>query len=364
MLSKLLSAMDRNNFTCEVVSLTGRGEVADKIEQSGIPVTTLGMRAGLPDPRGILRLARHLKSRKADVVQTWMYHADLIGGIAGRLAGRLPLAWNIRHSDFKPGEFRRTTLLTVSACARLSRSLPTRIICCAEAARTTHIAFGYDASKMIVIPNGFDLSAFHADTTAYQSVRRELNLPETVRLIGLAGRFHPQKDHPGFIRAAGLLVRRFSEVSNAPHFVLCGGDVTPQNATLQSAIAETGVPEQFHLLGRRDDIPRLMAGFDVYCSSSSNGEGFPNVVGEAMACGVPCVVTDVGDSAVVVGETGLVVPPEQPDTLAEALYRLLSEAGLERVRRTQAARKRVEENFALPLIARRYENLYREMGAL
>src|SRR6185503_9929721 len=130
-------------------------------------------------------------------------------------------------------------------------------------------------------------------------------------LIGLVGRFDPQKDHRNFIAAAAILHRSCPDV----HFLLCGDNVTWENAKLRGWIEETGLRKQYRLVGRRQDMARLTAALDIGTSSSSYGEGFPNVIGEAMSCGVPCVVTDIGDSALIVGQTGRVVPAQNPEAL-------------------------------------------------
>jgi len=353
MLYKLLARMKRERFHNTVIVLAQNGSVGEKIQALGIPVHALNMRRGAPNPMAVLKLARWLRKLNPQVIQTWMYHADLLGGLTNQLATRAPLAWGIRHSNLDPQHNKRGTLLVAKACARLSRKLPARIVCNSEAACANHIAFGYDASKMLVIPNGFDLSTFQPNPEARLSVRRELGLPEQSMLIGLVGRFDPQKDHRNFIEAAGLLHKNFADA----HFVLCGEGITQENEPLMSWMKAAALEENCHLLGRRDDVPRLLAAFDI-ATSSSLGEAFPNVIGEAMACGVPCVVTNAGDSAMIVGSTGRIVPVQNVAALAEAWRELLSLNEEERARLGQAARARVQEHFDLEVIARRYEELY------
>ena len=356
MLYKLLSAMEREAFEPLVVSLTDIGPVGEKIRALGVPVRALGMRRGVPDPRGVWRLVRLLKRQRPYLVQTWMYHADLLGGLAARLAGRgIPVVWGIHHSNLDPKGNKRTTIWTARVCARLSHRLPSRIVCCSEASRQVHAALGYAPQKMVVIPNGFDLSAFRPDPSARESVRRELGVAADALLIGLVGRFDPQKDHSNFVAAAALLSAAYPEA----HFLLCGDGVNWDNQKLAGWIEEAGLRKRFHLLGRREDMPRLTAALDI-ASSSSYGEGFPNVIGEAMACGVPCAVTDVGDSAFIVGDTGLVVPPRDPEALAQAWKKLIDMGQEGRQRLGGAARKRILENFNLPDIIARYEALYKE----
>lgn len=358
MLYKLLSQMDRTAFAAEVIPLADVGSLDKKIRALGVPVRTLGMRPGVPNPWGVHRLARWLRRDPPDLIQTWMYHADLIGGLAAKLAGGIPVAWNIRHSDLDANAIKRSTYWTVKACAGLSRWLPTRIVCCAELARRVHTDFGYVGEKIVVIPNGFDLTDFRPDPAARLSVRQELGIAKEALIIGLVGRFHPLKDHGNFIDAAARLHSELPEI----HFLLCGDDVTPENTELAQWIAARGIGERCHLLGQRDDIPRINAALDVACSSSYS-EGFSNVIGEAMACGVPCVVTDVGDSALIVGDTGRVVPPKNPRALADAWRELIKMCPEKRSLLGAAARHRIGERFSLRAIAARYEELYEEIAA-
>ncbi|MDQ6732710.1 MAG: glycosyltransferase, partial [Nitrospirota bacterium] len=358
MLYKFLSRMDKTRFTAQVVSMIDLGPFSGRIQELGVPMLSLGMRRGSPNPIGIVRLVRWLRQTRPDVIQTWMYHADLVGGLAAKLAGGIPVAWNIRHTEFSAHDSRRLTVYTMRMCARLSRWFPTRIVCCSEASREVHTKLGYAAEKMIVIPNGMDLAAFRPDAAARDSVRKELNLSPDAVIIGIAGRFDPQKDHRNFIEAAALIHREGIDA----HFLFCGDDMTWENAQLTSWFHGTGIRERSHLLGHRDDMPRLTAAFDIACVSSSS-EGFPNVIGEAMSCEIPCVVTDVGDSALIVGQTGRVVPPRDAKALADGL-RGLVELGRDGRRHIGiAARQRIREHYDLPDIVRRYENLYVELAS-
>ncbi len=356
MLLRLLSRFDREMFACHVISLTSVGSLGQQIVQLGIPVTALGMRRGVPPSWHFLKLVRVLREQAPDLVQTWMYHADLLGSLAAMLARVGPVVWSIRHTDLDPQANKRTTVWVARICASLSHSLPKRIVTCSEISRRAHVQVGYAGSKMVVIPNGFDTSVFKPDPAARASVRRELGLPDDALLIGLFGRFHPQKDHHNFVRAAALVRAQFSDV----HFLLCGEGITWRNVVLAEWIRASGASASFHLLGQRDDMPRLNAALDI-AVLSSRSEGFPNVVGEAMACGVPCVVTDAGGTAELVGETGIVVPPRDPEALAAGLVRLI-EAGPEiRAQVGAAARQRIEHKFGLDVVVARYQTLYQEL---
>lgn len=356
MLYKLLSVWDRDRDRIEVISLTDVGAIGDRIRDLNVSVRALGMRRGRLGITKLFRLGRWLLQSSPDVVQTWMYHADLVGGLAAKFSGGFPVVWGIRNSTLGQ-QTRKSTFLTVKLCARLSRWLPTKIVSCSVVSRGIHERMGYNPEKMLVIPNGFDLSSFKPNDEARFSVRNELNLSQDAVLIGFVARFDPQKDHKNFIAATRRVVARHDRV----HFVLCGEGVDDTNPHLSRWIQECGVIGRFHLLGRRDDVVRVTASLDIATCPSAYGEAFPNVVGEAMATGVPCVVTDVGDSAFIVGDTGQVVPPRQPEMLAEALNWMIELGAEGRTELGAKARRRIQENFDLSVVRDRYAALYREV---
>ncbi|MDO8311687.1 MAG: glycosyltransferase, partial [Sideroxyarcus sp.] len=319
MLLKLLERLDRQRFSPHVISLTTLGEIGPRIAALGISVEAIDMKPGLPSPLGFLHLVRQIKRVKPDVVHTWLYHADLLGGLAARLAGVSAIGWCIRNSNLDKDKTKLSTRAVVRLCASISSWVPSQILSCSEEARQVHVALGYAAEKMRVVPNGFDLARFKQDGDARSAVRAELGIADSTPLVGLIGRFDPQKNHAGFFEAAGILSRQMPHV----HFVLAGRGIEHNNIALMQSINKAGVLANTHLLGLRDDVPRLMAALDVL-ASSSYGEAFPNVLGEAMACGVPCAVTDVGDSAYIVGDTGCVVASGDMRGLAAALEELLA----------------------------------------
>ena len=358
MLLKLLERLDRKRFSAQVISLTTLGEIGPRISALGIPVEAIGMMPGLPSPMAFFRLVREIKRVKPDVVHTWLYHADLLGGLAARLAGVSAIGWCIRNSNLDKDKTRLATRIVVRLCASLSSWVPTKILSCSEEARRIHVALGYAAEKMQVVPNGFDLTRFKPDDAARSAVRAELGIADSTPLVGLIGRFDPQKNHAGFFAAAGVLYRQMPHV----HFVLAGRSIEQNNATLMQAINKAGVLANTHLLGLRDDVPRLMAALDVL-TSSSYGEAFPNVLGEAMACGVPCAVTDVGDSAYIVGDTGRVVASGDMTGLAAALENLLALPPDEKASLGELARARVAAHFEINGVVRQYEDFYEALSA-
>ncbi|OQW92463.1 MAG: hypothetical protein BWK78_01675 [Thiotrichaceae bacterium IS1] len=358
MLLKLLSHLNRSMFEPTVISLAsyGEGEIAQQIESLGILVHFIGMKPGQFSFSGFLCLVQLLQKLKPDLLQGWMYHGNLAVSFSNFfLQKRVPVLWNIRQSIYDLRDEKRSTANIIKVGAWFSKRT-TKIICNSKISAKQHESLSYIKERMVIIPNGFDTNVFYPSMTAYIQLRQELDLPENAFLIGLIGRYHPMKDHANFLQATAHLLTIYPNI----HFVLAGTGIELSNLELLKMVNELRLIEAVHLLGRRNDLPYITAGLDI-ASSSSYGEGFPNVVGEAMSCGVPCVVTDVGDSAWIIGNTGKVVPPRNPIALANA-WRELIEMGTEGRRQLgEQARQRVIENFSLDAIVCQYEMLYEQV---
>lgn len=352
-LAKLVERSNSTRLRHVVVSLKEPGSIGQRIAEHGVPVLTLGMASGVTRPGAFIRLVATLRREAPNVVQTWLYHADLLGLLAAKPL-RIPVIWNLRSSS-PLTDLRPSTARVAHACARLSR-FPNAVVTNSEAAKGMHARLGYRPKEWLVIPNGFDVDRFAPDAAAYADVRLELGLPANTILIGLIARHDPLKDHATFLRAAGM-PRTVPE----PHFVLVGSGVTHENAPLRELIANEGIGNRVHLLGERTDIPRLTAALDI-ATSSSSGESFSNVIGEAMACTVPCVVTDVGDSATIVGETGRVVPSRDAAALATAWQELIDLGSICRQALGRQARARISARYGLDSVVSRYEELYERMA--
>jgi glycosyltransferase involved in cell wall biosynthesis len=354
MLARLVGGVDRSRIDNVVISLGTTGPIGLRIQQSGIPVHALDMKRGRPNPAALWRLAMLLRRLKPEVIQTWLYHADLVG-LIGRVASPgARVVWNIRCAELDPRDHPRLQPLLLRLLAMTSK-VPSAVVCNSVAGRRAHERLGYTPRRWCIIPNGFDTAAFRPEPEARRRLRHELGLPDNARLVGLLARFHPMKDHPTFLRAASAVARRQPDV----HFVAAGAGIA-ENEGLARLARELRIEPVMHLLPGRSDASDFLAGLDVAVSSSYS-EAFPNVVGEAMACGTPCVVTDVGDSATIVGESGIVVPPRSPGALADAILRLLDldRASLESLGR--AARERIVSEFSIERAAARYEALYTEL---
>jgi glycosyltransferase involved in cell wall biosynthesis len=358
-LHRLLSTMDRGMFQSSVISLTDDQPVGEMIRKIGVPVTALGFKPGTLNPLLAIRLRKQVIRCRPDLIQTWMYHSDLLGGLVARAAGSPPVVWGIRHTVTDSKSLKPATYLVANISAFFSHYLPQKIVCNAEAGRDTHIALGYDRAKMVVIGNGFDVSNFHPNPAARDDLRQELGIERNTILIGMGARFNPQKDHANFMQAASILKQDHNNI----HFILWGKDVDQQNQTLQTLIRSLNIEPCIHLLGLRVDAPSLFAALDVATLSSAYGEAFPQVVGEAMACGIPCVVTNVGDSATLVDDTGRVVPPRDYVALANAWAELLDLPESERLLLSSRARQRIIDCYSLKRMAESYSQLYRDIIA-
>jgi glycosyltransferase involved in cell wall biosynthesis len=357
MLSRFVARHEQSSFRHVVICLTGEGPTAVRIREAGVPLHILNLRPGLPSPLGIARIARLIRRERAVAVQTWLYHADLLGGLAARLAGRR-VAWGVHHSSLSSETTSRNVLLVARLCRLVARVVPSPIILCAESARRAHVDFGYPAKKTVVIPNGFDLDKFHPDPDTRASARMELGIGPSEVLIGIVGRFVPLKNHRLFVEAAARVASDHPQA----RFVMIGDGLEPGNAELKAWIAATGHADRFLLVGRRSDTPRLLNAMDVVALTSTT-EAFPLVIGEAMATAVPCVSTDVGDAALLIGDTGRLVPSGDAVALACAMSELITMPAEHRRKLGWRARQRMACEFEIGKIAERYEESWRSLAA-
>jgi glycosyltransferase involved in cell wall biosynthesis len=339
-----------------VVSLMDKGKYGPLLQAAGVSVHCLEMPQGKPTLVGMWRLWGLMRQHKPDAVQTWLYHADLLGGLVARLAGLRQIFWGIRHSNLTPGTVKRSTIVVAKLCARLSRQIPCRIVSCSAQAVKAHTAIGYDIGKFVVIPNGYDLSHYAPDQAARSRLRREWNMPHDTFVLGMVARFDLQKDHANLLAALGELKRSGCDFQ----CVLVGTGLERGNNQLMAWLQREDISDRVSLLGRRNDIPDVMNAIDLHVLSSL-GEAFPNVLAEAMACGTPCVTTDVGDAALIVGEHGWVVPAQDAKTLAAALIRAKTvwetDPAVWDFRRA-AARAHIAKHFSLEEMCARYDAVW------
>lgn len=356
MLKRLIESKPANIPETVVVTLTSLGVLGEAMRARGISVHTLKMLSFWHTLITLWRLIRLIRQSRPQIVQTWMYHADFIGGLAARLAGSCSVVWNVRSTAIPQGPLSATYWL-VRLCAICSYFIPDRIICCANSAKTAHIKLRYAAHKMTVIPNGYDFSAFEFNFNSRSKVRLELGLDDGNIVIGVVGRFDPLKDFQNFVAAAARMTSRRDNIK----FMMVGRGNEWSNDTLHGWIEKAGLVQSFCLAGQQTNITCFLSAMDIFCLSSAN-EAFPNVVVEAMAMGLPCVVTRAGDAADILGDDGFVVPTKDPIALAGALLRMCDLEPADRRIIGQKNAKKVREEYGIEKIRQRYEAIYDEFS--
>lgn len=321
MLKRLvLYSQAEDKFKHEVISLTDLGAIGHDLKIQGIPVHTLGMTSALSIVKIYFRLKKLLIQLKPDVVQTWMYHADFIGGLAAKSAGIEKIIWGVRTTDVSVGRSKATVVLR-KICAFLSYYVPTKIVCAAEAARVVHKQVGYDAQKMIVIPNGFDLDKVQATEQERIALRKELGISDDEIVIGSVGRFNAVKNQQLFVDVASILVKNNPKLK----FMLVGRDNNTKNAELMGWITSYNLIDKFLLLDQRSDVPICLKSMDIFCLHSKT-EGFPNVLGEAIILEKYVVSTNVGDvkylisEEFIVGSSSLMLAKKINDAISNREY--------------------------------------------
>lgn len=336
-----------------VISLRGEGKYGPLLQSAGIDVHCLHWNNIFSLLFGFFSLIKIIKSYEADVVQTWMYHADLLGGCAAYLSGVKKIFWGIRHSDLSHNDSKRITRIIAKVCAIMSNVIPTKIICCANKASEVHVNIGYKKNKIIVIPNGYDMSNMVVSTPSVQNVKNEMNIGNDF-VIGMVGRYHPQKDHANLLESLSYI----KEKGCSFVCVLVGNGMDINNSALKSKIEDLQLEDYIRLLGPRPDIPVIMNALDLHVLSSKSGEGFPNVVAEAMACGTQCVVTDVGDAKKIVGDLGWCVNSEDSRALGDAILDAYQEWGGDRLNwnaRSNRLEAEIEKKYSINLMVERYK---------
>jgi glycosyltransferase involved in cell wall biosynthesis len=353
-LVNLLTGMDRTQFSNEVVTLIEPGSMAQPLIAAGIPVMSLGMRRGRPSAAALWRLVRHVRATRPAILQTWLYHADLVGTAAAWIARSQYLAWNVRCTDMDRAGTERAIRRLVRVLAFLS-GVPDAIVVNSRSGQRDHEAMGYRAKNWISIPNGVDLERFHPRRAEQAALRTRLGLRADVMTIGFVGRDHPMKDVDTFLRAAAHLLKTGAHAQ----FLLCGDGFDAGNEKVARLIANLGLNGRIALLGRRPDVELIYPALDILTLCSIYGEGFPNVLCEAMACGVPCVATDIGDSAEIIGDCGIIVPTGDPEALAQG-WRTAVAQGIQTL--GGCSRSRATERYGIERMREQYQAFYRSLA--
>jgi glycosyltransferase involved in cell wall biosynthesis len=346
--------MNRGEFENEVITLLKPGPMAQTLAQAGIPVTSIDIRRHRPNPAALLPLIRHLRAKKPAILQTWLYHADFFGSIAARFAKPEHLVWNVRSSQIDHRGIRRSTRYLARLLAKLSR-WPDAIVVNSHDGQRYHEQIGYRPKQWVNIPNGVDLEHFRPRPEEQPILRARLGIPTDAAVIGFVARYHPMKDIETFLAAAS----RFQQDNGNVKFILCGDGLGPDNNELAGLIRSLKLERSTVLLGRRSDIELVYPALDLLTLCSIYGEGFPNVLCEAMACDVPCVTTKIGDSAEIIGDHGRIIPLRDPNALADAWRALIDNK--QRFGAGQI-RTHVTVHYSLKQMCAQYEALYRSLA--
>lgn len=357
MLFSLIANTNPDKIQAIVISLGDKGDLGKEFEILGIPVYELELNKFWPALRSVTTLKNILGAYKPDIIHTWMYHADFIGGIVGKILKTPKIIWHLHNSQF-PNE-KRFEFLSARIIrwinSRLSFFVPDVIVSCSTDAKAVHAKIGYKSKNFIVIPNGFDLSLYRYSVYEREKNRKVLGIPANSFVIGMVARFSPQKDYATFIKAAN----RFGKIYEDVFFVLIGKDVDWHNPFFTKHI-DFHMKVKFRLLGLRDDVSKLLSAMDIF-SLSSFVEAFPVVIGESMATEIPCVATDVGDVTFLIGDTGIVVPPKDIQKLIDAWEDMALLSLDQRKELGKKARTRIIQEFSIDDFCRRFENLYKSL---
>jgi glycosyltransferase involved in cell wall biosynthesis len=358
MLARLVDheRMQRGQVRSSVLSLMPPGPAGDRIRASGVPLRHCGLRRAIDLLPALARLRFIIGEQQPDLIMAWMYHAHLATRLATLLpSGHVPVIWNVRHSIDDLAQ-EKPVMRAIIRLAALFSSWPRAIIYNSHAAAEQHRRLGFHAEQQIVIPNGFDCDLFRPREGARDRLVQDYGIAPDALIVGMAARSHPMKDVPNLVEAVVRARERGTDV----HLLLTGQGMDSPTERLQHLLA--AIPADRLTLRSHDRaLAELLPGLDILVLPSAWGEGFPNILGEAMACGLPCIATDVGDSAWIVGEGGLIVPPRDPVRLAEAIMTMGKLGDNSRRRLGEAGRARVQDHFSMSQIAARYHQLYQDV---
>lgn len=338
-----------------VISLTAGGYYAKKLDQQGVPVVELQMEKTIISVfLGVLQLRYFLAQEKPEIVQTWMYHSDFLGGLVARFSGIRNVVWNVRESRPKLKNSSLTIWALTRFLALLSHAVPKRIVYCAATAQNDHEALGYNETKGVLIQNGYDPNAWKRSPEAREKVRAALGVGSTSVLIGLIARFHPRKNHVGFMKACQELLNLGLQFQ----VLLIGQGISERNLILSESIRVTNMKDHVSIMGEVSNISEIMSAIDILVLPSLEGEGFPNVVAETMLNETPCVVSSSGDSSHIVARNGWVFPVGSQSHLVDSLRIAITTPLPHRRSMGKKARASIVRTFSQEKMLQKYQNLY------
>jgi glycosyltransferase involved in cell wall biosynthesis len=338
----LAKGLHRQGHEVLVATFYQAGALAEELDSGGVRRIALDKRGRWDVLSFLVRLRRLLVRERPDVLYSYLGLPNILSALLVRTISGARLVWGVRASNVDLSRYDWFVRFAFLLECRLSR-IPNLIIANSNAGKNYHAEKGFPPDKVVVIPNGIDVNRFRPNLAARAKFRTEWKIKDGEILIGLVARLDPMKDHASFLQAAAIVRERRVDV----RFV-CIGDGEPRyRANLKQMASDLGLGEAIIWTGVQTDMNTVLNGLDIACSSSSDGEGFSNVVAEAMACCIPCVVTDVGDSAAIVGDTGIVVPTSSPQALADAWQRKLADLETAPRQDAERARRRIVESFSV-----------------
>lgn len=361
MLCKLLETMDKNRFQSAVISLMPGGEVDKRLMDAGIPIFRLAMqRNSIPSAQTVLNLRKYTRAFDPDIIQGWTYHGDLAALLSKVLlklqwstSKKRVVIWNIRHSLSDLNNERKMTRVLIRVASRLSRHIDC-IISNSRLSIRQHCDIGYCEKGFNLIPNGFDCDRFKPSEETRNQVRTKYKIPYNGIVIGMVARLHPMKGHTIFLNAASCLLASYPDV----YFLIAGPEDTIKCNALQNMICKSGIQDHVKYIGNISNPEQLYPAFDIMTLPSLWGEGFSNVIGEAMACEIPCIATDIGDVNQLVGNTGIIIKPNDPLQLASAWKHLIELSPENIMVRKRSARSRILSRYTLSHVTQQYEEIY------
>tara|TARA_Y100001968_G_C19454442_1_gene771576 strand:- start:17550 stop:18683 length:1134 start_codon:yes stop_codon:yes gene_type:complete len=356
MMLRLIEQLKRQGFSIKVISLTSKVPLLERFESIGIKVSVIDF-SRFNIFYNLYLLLIEISNFKPSIVQTWMYHADLLGGFISKILGIKKIFWNIRHSDIDHKGMKITTIVISRICAFTSYFIPDKIISNSYRAIQIHKSIGYCDNKFIYIPNGFAYNKSGNSNNKYLDLRSSLYLSKSDIIVGSLARYHNQKDYPNLLKSA----REVLDYRRDIHFVLCGNNVNYSNIQLTELINKLKINKNIHLLDYQKDIQNILTQLDLLVSSSSYGEGFPNVIGEAMLMGTPCISTDVGDSRLIIRDDRFIVPPSNSKLLSQAILNFISLSSTEKIDIGIRGNKIIIDNYSLKSVLLKYLHVYHSL---
>lgn len=299
-----------------------------------------------------ISLARLLRNKRPEIFHSFLCTANVVSILMKPLIPDVPVVWGVRSSNMDLSRYDWLRRFSFALERKLSR-FADLIIANSQAGMENSVLNGFPEGKIKVIPNGIDTKIFYPQEKLRKNIREEWGIKDHEILIGLVARLDPKKDHPNFIKAASRVARIRENV----RFVCVGRGESGYYEMLRRLEKENGLKDKIIWTGQRKDMPAVYNSLDILCLSSAFGEGFPNVIGEAMACGVPCVATNVGDSSLIIGDTGVVVPPGDSKILVDGIMKLMARLDADRKGVKFRARERIIRMFDAEKMTIRTETL-------